>query len=334
MINTCLHVSTLQDLGVMMPRISKSFKERIEKSREAMMGAVELYNNPNMTFKSEAFITLAIIAWTYLMHAYYQSQKVEFRYYSSKGSVRRYDRTKYGAFKYWELEKCINSKESPLDQATTDNLLFLIGIRHEIEHQLTHRIDEYISAKLQACAQNYERWICELFGAQYSVADNLALAIQMSPLSTTQQKSLIDGTGLSKNVRNFITKFEIDLDEETLQNQGYAYRVIFVPVNVNRPGQADRVIEFVPAESVLAKEVSYALIKHTEKPKYLPKQVVEMMNARGYPSFSITMHTNIWKSENARRANSGYGVFVQKTWYWYDSWIEHVEEWCKNNLHN
>ena len=62
-----------------MPRVNKSLKERLEKSREAMLSAVEIYNNPNIAFKSETFITLAVISWTYMMHAYYQSQHVEFR---------------------------------------------------------------------------------------------------------------------------------------------------------------------------------------------------------------------------------------------------------------
>lgn len=35
--------------------------ELLIKSREAMMSAVQLYNNPQITFKSETFITLAII---------------------------------------------------------------------------------------------------------------------------------------------------------------------------------------------------------------------------------------------------------------------------------
>lgn len=317
-----------------MPRVNKSLKERLEKSREAMLSAVEIYNNPNIAFKSETFITLAVISWTYMMHAYYQSQHVEFRYYSGEGHARRYDRTKHGAYKFWELERCINSAQSPLDHATAENLRFLIGIRHEIEHQLTHRIDEFISAKLQACVQNYEHWICELFGSRYSISDHLALAIQMSPLSPTQQQTLMEGKGLSKNVRNFVTRFETELDDETLRSQGYAYRVIFVPINVNRAGQADRVIEFVPAGSPLAEGISaqYAVIRHTERPKYLPTQVVRIMQDLGYTSFTITMHTNLWKEENAKKNGLGYGVLVQKSWYWYDSWIEHVKEWCEAHL--
>ena len=51
-----------------MPRIVHSIKtELLTKSREAMLSAVGIYNNPNIKFKSETFIVLAIIAWTYLM---------------------------------------------------------------------------------------------------------------------------------------------------------------------------------------------------------------------------------------------------------------------------
>ena len=60
-----------------MSRIKK--RELLLKSREAMMAAVQIYNNPQITFKSEAFITLAIIAWTYLLHDYYANIGVDYR---------------------------------------------------------------------------------------------------------------------------------------------------------------------------------------------------------------------------------------------------------------
>ena len=69
----------------MAKRKIKSIKsELLKKSREAMLSAVEIYNNPQITFKAETFITLAIIAWTYLLHAYYRENNIEYRY-----SIRR-----------------------------------------------------------------------------------------------------------------------------------------------------------------------------------------------------------------------------------------------------
>lgn len=157
--------------------------ELLEKSKEAMVSAVQIYNNPLIKFKSEMFIITSIISWTYLMHAYYRKKGIDYRYFRMQGKQKRYDRTKNGAYKHWELERCINEKSSPLDNGTANNLRFLIGIRHEIEHQKTDRIDEYIGAKLQACALNYNRELVKMFGKKHSIRDNLSLAIQFSPIS-------------------------------------------------------------------------------------------------------------------------------------------------------
>ena len=98
--------------------------ELVRKAREAMLAAVQIYNNPHITFKSEAFISLAIISWTYLMHAYYRSINIDYRYYHIKGKRKEYDRTKYGAYKRWELERCLNEKLCPLDSDTQANLVY------------------------------------------------------------------------------------------------------------------------------------------------------------------------------------------------------------------
>ena len=41
-----------------------------------MLSAVQIYNNPLIGFKTESFIVLSLIAWTYLLHAYYVRRKL------------------------------------------------------------------------------------------------------------------------------------------------------------------------------------------------------------------------------------------------------------------
>jgi len=53
--------------------------ELVEKSREAALAAVQIFNNPQVTFKSEIFIVLMNIAWTYLLHAFYRKKRIESR---------------------------------------------------------------------------------------------------------------------------------------------------------------------------------------------------------------------------------------------------------------
>lgn len=316
----------------MRKRTVKSVKdELVKKSREAMLTAVQIYNNPQIAFKSESFITLAVIAWTYLMHAFYRGEDIDYRYFDWRGTRKKYSRTKNGACKYWELERCINNDECPLDKDTKNNLRFLIGVRHEIEHQMTNRIDEFISAKLQACAINYDYYIRELFGEKYSVAHELALSIQFASISPEQESLLRDNAMLSPNVKNFIGAFEESLAEDDLKNSRYAYRLLYVPINANRKGQADKVVEFVKPGSDIAGEIERVLIKETEKNKYLPSQIVSMMKDEGFPLFSITKHTNLWKSLDGKNVSKHYGVKIANTWYWYDSWLAIVRKHCIDN---
>ena len=270
--------------------------ELLDKSKEAMVSAIQIYNNPLIKFKSEMFIITAIISWTYLMHAYYSKKSIDYRYFHMKGKRKRYDRTKNGAYKHWELERCINEQASPLDKGTANNLRFLIGIRHEIigirheiEHQKTDSIDEYIGAKLQACALNYNREIIKMFGDKHSIKDNLSLAIQFSPISPEQEQLLRkESTNeIPTNVRNFIATFESKLDDEELKSLYYSYRIVYIPIQVNRANQADKAIEFISPDSDKAKDVERVLVKAVEKAKFLPGDIVKMMNEEGYSTFSM-----------------------------------------------
>ena len=71
-------------------RIFSVSEELIEKSREAALAAVQIFNNPQTTFKSEIFIVVMNIAWTYLLHAYYRKHHIEYRYFEQKKKIRRF----------------------------------------------------------------------------------------------------------------------------------------------------------------------------------------------------------------------------------------------------
>lgn len=82
-------------------------RELLIKSNESAMAAVQIFNNPLIKFKSELFIVTMIISWTYFLHAYYRGIGIEYRYYDLHGTRKRFHKTKRGAFKYWELERCL-----------------------------------------------------------------------------------------------------------------------------------------------------------------------------------------------------------------------------------
>lgn len=314
-------------------RVGSIRNELIHKSREAALAAVQIFNNPNITFKSESYLVLMNISWTYLMHAYYRGEGVEYRYYKEVGKSRRYDKTKHGAYKYWELERCLNDRNSPIDNNASNNLRFLIGLRHEIEHQMTTRIDDLLSARFQACAINYNQYIKELFGDEHSIEKHLSFSLQFSSISIEQKEMLEEQADLPANIKGYIQKFDSVLSDKEFDNPSYSYRVLFVQKTANKRGQADKVIEFVKADSELAEKVNkdYVYLKETEKSKYLPSKIVEIIQKEGYLKFKMHHHTNLWQSKKAKEAQKGFGVEVANTWYWYESWLNKVRKHCKDN---
>lgn len=307
--------------------------ELITKSREAMLCAVQIFNNPNVVFKSESFIVLSNIAWTYLMHSYYKEKKIDYRYYEQKAQRKRYDKTKRGSFKYWELERCLDDDNCPIGSAPKLNLKFLIGLRHEIEHQMTTRLDDYLSARFQACCLNYNHYIKELFGKEYGIDKYLSFSLQFSSITEEHAKQLKEFSELPKNIAAYINDFDDNVSEDDFNNPQYSYRVLYVPKTANRKGQADRVIEFIPSDSPEAEGLNkeYVLIKDREKPKYLPSEIIKEMKKKGFIKFGMHQHTSLWKQSEAKNPAKGFGVKVAKTWYWYDSWLKEVEKYCEQN---
>lgn len=314
-------------------RVFSVKEELLRKSREAALAAVQIFNNPNVTFKCETYIVLMNIAWTYLLHAYYRGEKVDYRYFIQGGKRKHYDRTKNGAFKHWELERCLNEKQCPLEREVVQNLRFLIGLRHEIEHQMTTRIDDLLSARFQACCINYHDATVSLFGEEYGIAKHLAVSLQFSSLSQEQVESIEQQNGLPGHIRQYIEGFDGALSPEEFASPKFAYRVIFVPKTTNHPNQADQVITFVKADSEIAKtaNAAYAVIRETERPKWLPSQIVAKLKADGFSRFGMSQHTDLWKSCDARNPLKGYGVQIAKTWYWYDAWVVEVRKHCNEN---
>ena len=63
-------------------------RQLLSKSQEAALTAIQVFNNPLVRFKTETFIVLMIIAWTYLLHAYYRRHGIEYRHYRQKTKRR------------------------------------------------------------------------------------------------------------------------------------------------------------------------------------------------------------------------------------------------------
>lgn len=302
--------------------------ELLIKAREAVIAAVHIFNGAGLTFRAELFIVTSVIGWTYLLHAWFRREGIDFRYLNADGTVKK---TKQGEDCYWELGKCLRHDRSPVPSGTVKNLEFLLDLRHEIEHRSTNRIDDAVSAKLQACCINFNDAIKSLFGAQYGLERRLPIALQFVTFDSDQRAVLKRASELPQNIATMMDEFHNGLSAEQQADPRFAYRVAFVPKSGSRASSADLAVEFVRANSEDAKEINRVLLKEVNKKRYTPTQVVEMMQADGYPNFKLQQHTELWQGLDARNPANGFGCQgdYKGTWVWWDTWIARVRAHCQ-----
>ena len=311
-----------------MPR--RNYSEKVDlilKSREAALSAVQIYNNPLIEFKIESFIVLFVIAWTYLLHAYYRSKNIEYRYFKTPNIRKKFSYNQDGSFRYWDLSKCMSDERSPLDKHTMNNLKFLIGLRNQIEHKKVTELDSYFSARYQACALNFNHYLKKLHGEKYSLDTHLALSLQFAELNYSHTQTIKDKkNSIPKTVQNYIAEFDSRLTDGEIEDDRFSYKLLFSKVVAKRRGQADRVIEFIDPKSPMAKNISseYWVVTDREKPKFRPTEVVNKIHQAGFTEFGIHQHTKFWQKHEGKNLDKGFGVLVSSQWYWYENWINFI----------
>ena len=218
----------------------------LENSIDSALLAVEIYNKPRTPFRVENFISLMVIAWTKLFHAYFYHTKGNVFYYKKKNSNR------YllidGERKAWDLKTCIN-KYNKLSNSIKANLVFFIKLRNKIEHRYISREDIglEIFGECQSLLYNYENVLVQLFGEEYTLNENLAFSLQFSSMHTKEQyiasKKLLSRD--VKDVREFIEKYRSELKEDIFNSQEYSVKLIQIPRILNNPKKNVPAIEFV-----------------------------------------------------------------------------------------
>lgn len=297
--------------------------ELLIKAREAMIAAVQTFNSAGLTFRAELFIVTVIIAWTYLLHAWFKREGIDYRYQGEK--------TKEGADRYWDLSRCLKHGKCPATGGVVKNLKFLIEIRHEIEHRSTSRIDDALGAKLQSCTLNFNDLLKKEFGVQYGLEKRLPIALQFVSFGSEQRSALKKASGLPKNLESAIDAFEHGLDEGQMKDPAYRMSYGFVPMAAKKPGAADAAVQIVSSGSAEAGEIEKIIFKEVNKNRYLPGKVVEKVQEAGFPNFRLHEHTQLWKARDAKKEVKGFGCpgDAPGSWVWFDRWVDEVLTHCE-----
>lgn len=256
-------------------------KSTLDSSVDSALLAVEVYNKPRTTFRTQAYISLMIIAWTRLLHAYLNLTIGDKYYYKKKGS-NRYEMVD-GERKAWELKTCI-SKYGKLSEAEKANLELFIKLRNKIEHRNINKneVDTLLFGECQSLLFNYEKHIIDHFGEEYALSENLVYSLQFSALRKKEQV-VANKRALSADyaeIKRFVDNFRSSLTDSVFNSQEYSIKLIQIPkiANTNR---SDLAIEFVRWDSLSAADKrNYKKLDAIIKDKIVKQPVVNMGGMR------------------------------------------------------
>lgn len=302
-------------------------KTTLDASIDAALLAVEIYNKPRTTFRSEGFITLMIIAWTRLFHAHFNNTIGEKYYYKEKNG--RYKLIE-GERKAWELGTCIN-KYNTLSNPLKHNLHFFIKLRNKIEHRHIDKreIDTLIFGECQSLLYNYENTLVKLFGSEYSINESLVYSLQFSQIRTQQQEKA-SKSALSKdlaNVVSFIDTYKNSLDDDTYNSLEYSIKLIQIP-KISNTNRADAAIEFVKWDefndddkeayervSVIIRDKKVK-VEAANVGRLKPSAVVKKVNEKlGRKAITLNLHVTLYQLFNIRPPNGADDKFDTNTEY-------------------
>src|SRR3546814_1260357 len=103
------------------------------------------------------------MGWRYLVHEHYERK-----------GIKIVDRDGHTL----ELSKLLRRNDCPLSAGAKRNLEALEEIRDAVEHKLLGRSDPTWLTLFQACCLNFDKAICELFGDELSLKQDIAFALQ------------------------------------------------------------------------------------------------------------------------------------------------------------
>lgn len=258
--------------------------ERLVRAREAMLLAVELFNTPRIAFKAGVFSMLANVAWTYLLHEYYERKGVAI--------------VKADGFSLL-LSQMIARHDCPLSKPIKQNLVALKEIRDVVEHRTIGIFDQKWLPLFQSTCLNFEKTLTDLFGVQLTLGRDLGFSLQFAKLKT-EEIAALQSYDLPEHISALDASLAAKLEEGDADNLEYQFKVVYTLTNASK---AKAHFQFVQPESAEGKEIQNVLIKYKPTDDIWPfkpgEVVLRVAETSGRP-FTSDKHQRAWKLYKAR----------------------------------
>lgn len=260
--------------------------ERLIRAREAMTLAVQIFNSPNMNFKTEIFAILVNVAWTYLLHEFYDKKEPKVGILGKDGRSLL-------------LSQMLKREDCPLTDSMKANLKALINIRDEVEHKLLGKSDLKWPMLFQACCLNFDKILCTIFGEAVSLQNELGFAIQFARLNM-EQIATIQKYEIPEYIEALDARLKDGLTEEKMDDQEYQLRIDYILSSASKNRSQ---IQFINQGSEDGREPHNVIVKHKLADELYPhraSRVAALVSDRSGKRFTSHNHTLAWKKFGAR----------------------------------
>lgn len=291
--------------------------ERLIRAREAMVLGVQVFNSPAMRFKSEVFAMLVNVAWTYLLHEYYERKNIKIVGKDGRSLL---------------LSQMIDRQDCPLSKGMKDNLKALKILRDDVEHKLLGRADAKWLGLFQACCLNFDKAICDLFGSHLTLSHDLSFAIQFTKMNL-EQLTTLNRYEIPAHIDAVDARLSEGMTEAQIADLEYQFRVVYTLDAVTKSRAH---FQFVLPDSAEGKDIRNVLVQHKLADHLYPHKpgdVVSRVQQKSGKAFTSHNHTQAWRKFQARpRKEAAQPDNTKRDWCVYhaahkdytysDQWIE------------
>ena len=258
--------------------------ERLVRAREAMILAVELFNTPRIRFKAGVFAMLANVAWTYLLHEYYERRDVVI-----------VDEKGYSLL----LSQMVERHDCPVSAACRKNLEALKKIRDVVEHLTIGPFDAKWLTIFQATCLNFEKYLTEWFGNRLTLGHGLGFALQFARLSLNEL-AFLQQYELPPHIAALDAGLRENLSAEEAEDLEYQFKVVYTLTSTSK-SQAH--FQFVQPDSAEGAEIQNVLVKFKPADELYPLRptdVVREVRTQLDRPFTSDKHQKAWKLYKVR----------------------------------
>lgn len=245
---------------------TSTFRRLIDKSQEAFLLAIELYNRPTIQYRVEGCAFFLCNAWELMLKAYLIRKNGLNSIYYSKS-----DRT-------LSLEDCLKRVFTNRHDPLRRNMDKVIEVRNTSTHFIVQEYESFYVPLLQASVENYDEQMRRLLGVEVSdrVPENyLMLSVRRSLVDEDECRGRYDSRVLNK----MLDRMEgIRTTEHELENRRFSCTYV-TELRLTKQKSADISVN-VSKDAEATVTVMKRLVDVKSKYPYRPKAVVKEICAR------------------------------------------------------